>query len=156
MKRIKISTLFVLFTLISAALASIFITVLHPLSSVEAQQSDNFTRWEYITVDYSQNQIIGTMYDIDADVSMYELIFVDAEPYASLFSAALTEGCTISDETYIMFDEEVQKCIGGNFIGREFVMNALGADGWELIQIDNNSTEYSYKVDMVFKRQILD
>jgi hypothetical protein len=109
------------------------------------------TQWEYLSVDYGQHTILGTQYDINAEVSRYELVDV-ADPYGSMFLDLLTKGCTITKD--ILFDTEAQTCIGKNFIGREFVLSVLGKDGWELVAFDNHSTEYSYQVDMLFKRPL--
>lgn len=106
-------------------------------------------QWEYLSVDYVQNQIIGALYDNEAEAYRYEVINAP-EPYGSTFLAMLTEGCSITRD--ITFDSDAQTCIGLNYVGREYVLSVLGVDGWELVAFDNHSTEYSYEVDMLFKR----
>ena len=97
------------------------------------------TRWEYLTVNYSQ-----ITYFIDP----YELVTADQEPYESQFLAILYEGCDGLDN----FSSEQRNCLSGNFKGREYFLNLIGQDGWELIQIDNQSSQYTYKIDILFKR----
>ena len=137
--------------LISSAVGILFLVfgILSLVTSSRAQ-SMQVTQWEYVSVDYAQHRIISAIYSSDAEVTRYEMVLADAEPYRSMFIGFVTDGCNIEGD--IVFDEEAQECIGRNFKGRAFFMNLLGVDGWELIQIDNNSTEYSYQLDMIFKR----
>lgn len=104
------------------------------------------TRWEYLTVNYSQS----TNFAENPSNDRYELVSADQEPYMSQFLAILYEGCDGIDDT---FTEEMN-CVSGNFKGREYFLDLLGQDGWELIQIDNQSSQYTYQIDMLFKRPI--
>lgn len=121
------------------------------LSTPTPVPTASITQWEYLSVDYAQHQILDALYNSDADVYRYEIVSAP-EPYGSRFTALLTDGCSITGD--ILFDTEAQNCIGRNYIGRENVLSVLGVDGWELIAFDNHSTEYSYQVDMLFKRPI--
>lgn len=121
-----------------------------PISTVTSMPIVS-TSWEYLSVDYSQHQILETLFESNAEVYRYEIINAP-EPYRSTFLGILTADCTLTQD--IIFDTEAQKCVGRNFIGRENILSALGQDGWELIQIDNQSTEYTYQIDMLFKRPV--
>lgn len=106
------------------------------------------TQWEYLTINYSQY----TNYAENPINPRFEIVTVDQEPYASLFSAILYAGCNnVAGD----FAAE-SNCASGNFKGREYFLNVLGQDGWELIQVDNQSSEFEYQVDMLFKRPIVD
>jgi len=102
------------------------------------------TRWEYLTVIYAQSTNLADNPNND----LYELVTADQEPYASQFSAILYEGCDGLDN----FIYEEINCLSGNFKGREYFLNLIGQDGWELIQIDNYISQYTYKIDILFKR----
>jgi hypothetical protein len=135
------------------AAITIFSVFSRPVIS-EAQDS-NIIQWEYLTISYSQNRIVDSMGNFDADINRYELILTDDEYYANLFWTVLTEGCNVSDVNSILFDSEAQNCIGGNFLGREAVLDTLGMDRWELVDVDNTSSEYAYQLDLTFKRPLL-
>ncbi len=38
------------------------------------------------------------------------------------------------------------------FRGRAYYLNLWGNDGWELISVNDKSTEYMYMIEMIFKR----
>lgn len=117
------------------------------LSTSTPVPNGSITQWEYLSVDYAQFETF------DGEVPRYEIVNAP-EPYGSRFAVLLFEGCSITDSLSSYFDIEVRKCIGRNFIGREYVLSVLGADGWEMVAFDNQSSEYSYRVEMVFKRPI--
>ena len=112
-----------------------------PIQRSDSNSSN--TKWQYLTLNYSQGN------SFDNDYPLYELISADVEPYASQFPAILNEGCSGSGE----FSGQTL-CIARNFKGREFFLTSLGSDGWELIQMDNQSSQYSYSVEMLFKRPV--
>lgn len=104
------------------------------------------TQWEYLSVSYSQFQTdMGNL-----SSPRYEIIAVDTEPYATQFADMMFEGCDMGSSGFPVDTD----CMVDNFQGRQYYLNLLGQDGWELIQVDNQSTEFTYQVEMLFKRPI--
>jgi hypothetical protein len=130
----------------------IFVVAIFSIASTATAQTIAAIQWEYLSVDYSQNQIIGTQFDVTAEVTRFETISTSMEPYTTNFASTITDGCTIKDATSLFLDTDVQKCVGKNFKGRDYFLQELGNDGWELINLDNQSTEYTYHLDLIFKR----
>lgn len=101
-------------------------------------RSENPVRWEYLTLQYSQSE------SFDSPSSKYEMPVADVEPYSSMFLEPFV-ACTST------FDFS---CMAKASKGRAHYLTVLGADGWELITIINQSTQYTYQVEMIFKRQM--
>lgn len=116
------------------------------ISVVVAQQNSEtvFVQWEYLSVSYQQHEVIASMSD------RYEMLFVDDPTYSNTFDAIIAGSCDISNN--LAFDVEAQACLSKNFQGQRFFLNLLGQDGWELISVNNVSTEYSYNLEWIFKR----
>ena len=107
------------------------------IPSVSSQPDGNWTRWEYLSVQYSQLDLMG-------NGERAEFVMPDREPYVSEFSQLSGGDCG-------EFDTE---CLVANFRGRAYYLGLLGQDGWELINLDNNSTEFTYEIEMIFKRPV--
>jgi hypothetical protein len=114
-------------------------------SVVSEAQDTNTVQWEYLTISYVQLEL----YDPDSELTRYELINSGDEYYAGLFAGILYEGCDGNDEKF-------DTCVAENFLGREAVLDTLGMDRWELVDIDNTSSEYAYQLDLTFKRPLLE
>lgn len=119
------------------------------ISVIVAQQSPTtaLTKWEYLTVNYEQ---YGVGYLFDKDYSTREMLYVDDPVYSNTFDAIIIGSCDISKT--LAFDAEAQACTSKNFQGQRFFLNLLGQDGWELISVNNVSTEHSYSLEWIFKR----
>jgi hypothetical protein len=124
-------------------LLGIFIIVLTAINIgivlVAGQTEYSGQQWEYLTVDFSQS-------DIDYDFEQEEFVFADREPYSTMFAELVVGDCDPDGGT------EFYNCLEQNRLGRAFYLEILGSDGWELIQVVNSSDQYSYKVELIFKR----
>jgi hypothetical protein len=98
--------------------------------------------WEYLTLSYTQ-------FDVDDDDNREVIFYTDyGDVYdVSLFGErACNMGVNITDDDIA--------CLEDNFIGLTEVMNILGEQSWEFISLEENSDQYSYSVDIMFKRPI--
>lgn len=134
-----------LISVVSALLVTVAVV---SFASTALAQASTVTRWEYMSMSYSQYLVIGTGFAFGVDEQRYELITAP-EPYGTEFNELLLSGCEFTGND---FDVESELCMAGNFIGLEYALNVVGYDGWELISLVNNSTEFSYSVEMIFKR----
>jgi hypothetical protein len=129
------------YTLITSIIQSVilllilFITVYTAFSRTDAPEA---VPWEYATMQYSQYDWFG---------SIYESVFVSRESYMTAFNDVLLAGC--SEETSAI--DEV--CIS-NFQGLDFFINTMGADGWEVITVINQSSQDTYRLEVYLKRKL--
>lgn len=131
---------------------------LRPVGAAEAQDSENATQmiselvnvnaqlqaiventgsdpiqWEYLILTYNQYA-----YPILNKIS--EVISTNVPEYTSLFD----DGCDLTSSTY-------DECKKRNFKGLSYYVETLGLDSWELVGINNVSTD-QYSVELFFKR----
>jgi hypothetical protein len=97
-----------------------------------SQTSETVVQWEYLSMYY------GQVPDAN-DNKPVEFVSTDHAEYDNLFS----NGCELVDF----------KCQKENFKGMRNYLEILGKDGWEMIAINNTSTQ-SYSVELFFKRQL--
>lgn len=93
-------------------------------------------QWEYLTVHYSQLTL-----DYEAE-NPIELVYSNDQLYdITLF------GELICPDAFA-FDQSCDDL----FRGQAYYLNLWGNDGWELININDKSDQYTYSVEMIFKR----
>lgn len=131
--RIKLS---ILILCVASVLLATYVVFAKP-----ASQEFTGTKWEYLTLDYSQ---LGS-FDPGIDgTKRYEIVLADKVPYKDTFIQASYGDCKSDDDA----------CKIALFKGREYYLDLLGADGWEMIAFNNLSSQYTYQVEMIFKRPI--
>lgn len=136
-------------------IATIFI---NPTTSAQAI---SIQKWEYLTLKYSQNKIFAAEGEFRGESSFathfYESVDVSHSTYLETFISDLTGECEFgpnSIEVVLDFEGRFQECIGKNYKGQVYFMNQLGLDGWEIVTAVNTSSQYSYNLEMLFKRSI--
>jgi hypothetical protein len=100
--------------------------------------------WEYQILQYVQLSPLGADLTGDGETPM-EFVTVDRSDYATQF--AMNCGGNI-------FDATDAKCIQDHFKGLSYYIGVLGADGWELLDINDKSDSTSYSVELFFKRPL--
>jgi hypothetical protein len=125
--------------------AAIMIVSIFSRPVVSEAQDSNVIQWEYLTISYAQLEL----YDPDSELTRYEIISSGDTYYSELFASILYEGCDPRDDNF-------DTCVAENFLGQEAVLDMLGIDRWELVEIDNISTQFSYQLDLTFKRPLLE
>jgi len=97
------------------------------------------SRWEYLTFNYSQGNTF------EDERRPYELAYSNDLFYdVALFGV---DAC-LEEE---LFSDQVN-CWADNFRGLDYFLDTYGNDQWELISLVDKSTEYSYRVEAIFKR----
>jgi hypothetical protein len=102
------------------------------IAALLAQES-NQQRWEYAIMQYSQFS------DFSGNENPLEFAIIDRVEYLEAFS----NGCEVLDD----------ECNMENFQGLNYYVNILGSDGWEMVSVNNTSTNH-YSVEIFFKRPI--
>ena len=95
-------------------------------------------QWEYLTVHYSQYTDYSEGAEDPIEVVFSNDLVYDVALYGDLICQAG------------IFDAD-GSCIG-LFRGQAYYLNLWGNDGWELVNINDKSTQYTYSVEMIFKR----
>lgn len=86
--------------------------------------------WEYLILSYTQ-------YDTDFDGNLVELVIPSRPEYTHLAMPSCLE----------------EDCLEDIFQGLDYYLDVFGLDGWELVTLIDKSTQYSYRVELIFKRQ---
>jgi hypothetical protein len=113
------------------------------ISTPKQTNAQNPLQWEYLIAHYYQGNDSSLPSN---DNNIYEMVTTGYGDYDDLLAEGWQGSCTLSRDSADI------ACLHNNFKGREFYINFFGDDGWELFQVDNLSTQYSYSLDLFFKR----
>lgn len=103
-------------------------------ASMQSAQVPQPQGWEYALLQYSQ------IPSYQENENPFELALIDRPEYVDAFD----NGCSASNIA----------CIQRNFKGMSYYIEILGRDGWEMISINNTSSN-SYSVEIFFKRPVV-
>lgn len=118
-----------------AITVSIFVMVGWLMMSQHTVRASGITRWEYMTVRYTE-------FDIDRDNQVEPLIEVSHPEF--LYLMLLCEGS--------IFSESYRTCAEENGVVQSDMLTLVGDAGWEMVFFDNNSTTSAYSATFFFKR----
>jgi len=115
------------------------------LQATETPQPQQ-VKWAYLTLQYAQTSIL--MGDVTVSVTLS-----DSALQHTLFSA-LNQCWKITKGSSFNLSDEAKQCFELNNKDLNQVLSPLGVDGWDLVSLINQSTQYQYQVEVVLKKQL--
>jgi|GEM_PF-1934403 len=123
---------------------------LHLIVTPQSQE----VKWAYLTLQYAQ---IADVLDFNATVKRYaaSVTLSDSVLQETLFSGLNQcwknmEGSGLSGLT----TDEARQCFKINNQDLSHVLSSLGANGWDLVSLINQSNQSEYAVEVVLKKQL--